>query len=446
MQFYREDHRQVLAVLEENSTRSDPYAVRRACAELKRLVLHRNAIRHRMVEEGRLLPVLIEIVANHVGEEQGEVVADCCRFLQRLISHKQPTELDIQSKLTEAGCLGLMTKGLKAQPNARRLYVETCRLVALLCFDAVATPHAENQTDIANAGIYELICGHLEHRSISEEEAAAGCEAVSALVYEHDSNGATAIHKYGILVKFSTLLGMFSESTRVAQSVVQTLFQLLAMEPCLSDGVVDSGMLQQVVDMLDSSSFMQDYRGPESFMVHWHIVKFMEITIRQNDTAKEEFCRGGGPAAVVNALVRRSQEPRHADTTDPWALQYVSCMLLCRVVTVAGDAPNVFVVAAARAQQLVQSSAHQLALDILRNVGVARVADDSEASRASFWAAVAQAVRVLELIATLEANRVPLTRLGASRLVKLVYNNQEVASQPGLLLLCERAVANIEGT
>jgi hypothetical protein len=41
---------------------------------------------------------------------------------------------------------------------------------------------------------------------------------------------------------------------------------------------------------------------------------------------------------------------------------------------------------------------------------------------------------------------VPLTRLGASRQVKLVYNNPDAAMQSGLLLLCERAVANIEGT
>ncbi|RLN50813.1 hypothetical protein BBJ29_002313 [Phytophthora kernoviae] len=277
-----------------------------------------------MVDEGRLLPVLVEIVTNHVEGEQGEVVADCCRFLQRLISHK---ELDIQSKLTEAGCLELMTKGLEAQPNARRLYIEICRLVALLCFDTIATPHADNQTDIANTALYELICARLEQDGISEEEAAAGCSAISALIYENDSNGVTAIHKYGILVKFSTLLRIFPVSLRVAHCIFQALFQLITREPSLSDDVVDTGMLQLAVELLDSSALMQEYRGPASFTVHWHIVKFLEINIRHNET-----------------------------------------------------------------------------------------------------------------------NRVPLTRLGASRLVKLVYNNQEVASQPGLLLMCEHAVANIEGT
>jgi hypothetical protein len=89
MQFYHEDYRRVLAVLEEGSTRSDPYAVRRACAEFRRLVLHRNAVRHAMVEEGRLLSTLVEVVAAHVQAEQGAVLADCCRFLQRLISHKR---------------------------------------------------------------------------------------------------------------------------------------------------------------------------------------------------------------------------------------------------------------------------------------------------------------------------------------------------------------------
>lgn len=87
MQFYREDYRAVLALLQEN--REDAYAVRRACAEFKRLVLHRNAVRFTMVEEGRLLPALVEIVTAHVHEQEGDAVADCSRFFQRLVSHKR---------------------------------------------------------------------------------------------------------------------------------------------------------------------------------------------------------------------------------------------------------------------------------------------------------------------------------------------------------------------
>lgn len=54
-----------------------------------------------------------------------------------------------------------------------------------------------------------------------------------------------------------------------------------------------------------------------------------------------------------------------------------------------------------------------------------------------------QAVRLLEIIASIESYRIPLTRIGASRQIKLVYNS---TSQSGLLALCERAVAAIEGT
>uniref|UniRef100_H3HDQ0 Ataxin-10 domain-containing protein n=1 Tax=Phytophthora ramorum TaxID=164328 RepID=H3HDQ0_PHYRM len=386
MQFYCEDYHSVLALLEDDTNRFDSYAVRRALAEFKRLALHRNSVRHAMVAEGRLLPALVAIASSHVQEQQGAVLADCCRLFQRLISHKQPTELDIQSKITEAGGLGLMLKGLVAHPNARRLYTEACRLVTLLCFDTVAAPHADNQAAIADAGLFAAICERLESAGISEEETAAGCAAISALVYENDSNGAAATHTFHILSKFSTLLSLFPESLRIVRCVFQTLFQLMTMEAGLSDDVVDAGMMQQLVELLDSSSLMQEYRGAASFMAHWHIVKFLELCIRENVTDK------------------------------------------------------------IRAMQLVQSSAHQLALDILRSVGIARLADASEASRTNFWASVEQSVRLLELIAALEDNRVPLTRLGASRQVKLIYNNPEVASQPGLLLLCERAVANIEGT
>ncbi|KAG3217885.1 hypothetical protein PC129_g11299 [Phytophthora cactorum] len=443
MQFYREDYRSVLALLEEGTNRSDPYAVRRACAEFKRLVLHRNAVRHTMVEEGRLLPALVEIVTAHVQEEEGAVVSDCCRFLQRLISHKRPTQLDIQSEITEAGALGLMVKGLEAHPQTRRLYIEVCTLVALLCFDTVAAPHADNQAAIADAGLFAAICGRLGSVDISEQEAAAGCTAISSLVYENDVNGVSAIHTFRILPRLSTLLHTFPESLRVVSCVFQTLFQLMTMEVGLFDDMVDTGMLQEVVELLDSSVLMQDYRGVASFMAHWHIVKFLEICIRENDAAKEAFCSCAGPAVVVSAMIRRRQEPRHADSVDPWSLQYISCMLLCRVVTATG---NLAEVDKTRAKQLVQSSAHQLALDILRSVGVAQIADTSEANRKNFWAGVEQAVKLLELIAVVESNRVPLTRLGASRQIKLIYNNPEVATQPGLLLLCEFAVANIEGT
>ncbi|KAF1774729.1 hypothetical protein GQ600_8475 [Phytophthora cactorum] len=134
MQFYREDYRSVLALLEEGTNRSDPYAVRRACAEFKRLVLHRNAVRHTMVEEGRLLPALVEIVTAHVQEEEGRWCQTAAAFYS-VSSHTNvfvsrsvltclaavnapgPTELDIQSEITEAGALGLMVKGLEAHPQ-----------------------------------------------------------------------------------------------------------------------------------------------------------------------------------------------------------------------------------------------------------------------------------------------------------------------------------------
>ncbi|KAG6612861.1 Hydrocephalus-inducing protein [Phytophthora cinnamomi] len=430
MQFYSEDYRSVLDLLEEGTNRSDPYAVRRACAEFKRLVLHRNAVRHAMVEQGRLLPALVDIVADHVHHDHGAVLADCCYFLQRLISHTQPTELDIQSTITEAGYLGLLTKGLTTHPHAQRLYTEVCRLVAVLCFDTVAAPHGSYGGCWAFRNYLPPV---KERRHIRRgSRSRLRCHIRTGLR-----------EWFHILATFSKVLRTFSESLRIAHCIFQALFQLMTTEVALLDDVVDTGMLQQAVELLDSRTLMQEYRGITSFTVHWHIVKFLEICIRDNDSAKEAFCSCAGPAVVVHAMIRRRQESRHAEMIDPWALQYISCMLLCRFATAAGDPP---VVDKTRAKQLVQSSAHQLALDILRSVGIARLVDACDANRTNFWAAVEQAVRLLELIAALEANRVPLTRLGASRQVKLIYNNPDVATNTGLLLLCERAVANIEGT
>lgn len=87
MQFYSENHREVLAALVVDARRDDPYAVRRACVECARLVLHRDAVRHEMVSDGGLLPQLVDAASGHV-DSQPEVVADLCRFLQRLVSLK----------------------------------------------------------------------------------------------------------------------------------------------------------------------------------------------------------------------------------------------------------------------------------------------------------------------------------------------------------------------
>jgi hypothetical protein len=118
------------------------------------------------------------------------------------------------------------------------------------------------------------------------------------------------------------------------------------------------------------------------------------------------------------------------------------------------------------------AGAHQFALEIIQRASKALGRPDNS----GLLRAVEQAVRLLELIARVGAcpplsasfsitstisdgdllpiapvvcadeNRTPLTRLGASRHVKVVYNGVDVTTQPGLLVLCERAVAAIEGT
>lgn len=47
-------------------------------------------------------------------------------------------------------------------------------------------------------------------------------------------------------------------------------------------------------------------------------------------------------------------------------------------------------------------------------------------------------------IMSVEVNRIPLTRLGASRSVKVIYNS--ATATPALQILCERAIAALEGT
>lgn len=86
MQFDCAEPQQVLAVLTADGHAKDPYAVRRVCTELSRLVLANSALRLQMVaDELLLLPTLVAAVAQHV-DTQDLVLADCCRFLRRTIS------------------------------------------------------------------------------------------------------------------------------------------------------------------------------------------------------------------------------------------------------------------------------------------------------------------------------------------------------------------------
>lgn len=86
MQFYCADYHQVLAVVNQGSSRKDPYAVRRACNEWTRLILARKAVRLEMADQG-LLPVLHDLVQPLVDEHE-LVLADCVHLLRRMISLK----------------------------------------------------------------------------------------------------------------------------------------------------------------------------------------------------------------------------------------------------------------------------------------------------------------------------------------------------------------------
>lgn len=86
MQFYGAEPQQVLTVLAAaDGHAKDPYAVRRVCTELSRLVLADSKLRLQMIADELLLPTLVAAVAEHV-DEQALLLADCCRFLRRTIS------------------------------------------------------------------------------------------------------------------------------------------------------------------------------------------------------------------------------------------------------------------------------------------------------------------------------------------------------------------------
>lgn len=86
MQFYCADYHQVLEIVNQGSSRNNPYAVRRACNEWKRLILARKAVRLEMAGQG-FLAVLQELVHPFVDEHE-LVLADCVHLLRRMISLK----------------------------------------------------------------------------------------------------------------------------------------------------------------------------------------------------------------------------------------------------------------------------------------------------------------------------------------------------------------------
>lgn len=173
MQFYcaatTADPSRVLDVLAAN--RADPFAVRRACVELARLVLAEPTAtaRGKLIEHPELLATLVGAAAEHVDKDE-LVLTDCCRFLRRMIDLRgrmhslsvivarnmllmstddtsdptntpAPSELDVQTRIAETGVLKLLARGLQRHPRSAPLFCEVCRLVALLCFDMPFAPH-----------------------------------------------------------------------------------------------------------------------------------------------------------------------------------------------------------------------------------------------------------------------------------------------------------------
>lgn len=67
----------------------------------------------------------------------------------RSMAATEPTELDIQSKITETGWLPLLTRAAATHTDDRKLFVEICRLASLLCFDMPAAPHGTHDCSLS---------------------------------------------------------------------------------------------------------------------------------------------------------------------------------------------------------------------------------------------------------------------------------------------------------
>ncbi|TYZ58471.1 hypothetical protein PybrP1_007989 [[Pythium] brassicae (nom. inval.)] len=372
MQFYSAEPRRVLEALAQN--RADPFAVRRACAELSRFLLAQPAsARATMGADSELLATLVAAAEVHA-DADALVLVDCCRFLRRTIDLRAPSELDVQSRITKTGVLKLLARGLQRHSHSAPLFAEVCRLAVLLCFDMPFAPHADNQADARDAGLLReiYVCLRSEAAAISAEKAQLGVDAIAAILYENESNADEALERLHVLALLSSLLERLPHAPACfVQSVTQTLFQILTLQP-----------------------------------------------------------------ALARAL------PLHQRAVTTPALHYVGCMLLCRLaVSESTNEPPEFanewgdsVPHKARVDTLAQSGAPELALSVLK----------CSTGEGDGGAAVAQALRLLELLAAIDANRIPLTRLGASRAVKLIYNGAETSA--ALRVLCERAVAAVEGT
>lgn len=163
MQFYCAEPRLVLDALAQN--RADPFAVRRTCVELSRLLLAQPASHTMLMAHPELLPTVVAAVEVHA-DADALVLADCCRFLRRTINLRgarccgcmaddastrvwltdvpAPSELDVQSRIVETGVLKLLASGLARHAHSAPLFGEACRLVALLCFDMPFAPHGKH--------------------------------------------------------------------------------------------------------------------------------------------------------------------------------------------------------------------------------------------------------------------------------------------------------------
>ncbi|TMW60281.1 hypothetical protein Poli38472_000323 [Pythium oligandrum] len=378
MEFYATDHAAILRILLAKDNRHDAYAVRRSCHELSRLLLQNLAVRKKMVEVG-LVPTMREIVSLHI-ESSVDVLVDCCHFLRRMISLKgtsgpvidpvdsrylkiceEPTELDIQTKITEAGFLGMFMSGLGRYPDHSGLFEEVCRLISLLCFDMPSQPHVENQSDIASTGFLRLLCEGLAAGRFGEHETQCATDALTALLYENASNVGDAVEELDMLTVISHVFAKFHSVPHIVENLSRSLFHIVTLIPETRESLIELRLIERLLD------FLETYRPDHGdALVQWHVLKLLEMASRRHEATKDDICRCQGPIILVTML----QRPRFISLParlNEHPLHLIALLLFGNLaVTRDGTTEGSPDVAPGRVDQLMRADAHQYAVQILR--------------------------------------------------------------------------------
>ncbi|ETV81119.1 hypothetical protein, variant 1 [Aphanomyces astaci] len=416
MLFYRESALDVLLLLEQYQF--DVYAVKRCLTEIARHLRDtptsvKDLHVHNFVP--RLCSCLQPYTTNFT------IISCLCLLLRRLFSLGGTHH----SSVVTSGLWKVVVDAMKHDSGNVNLFEMGCALTSALCLERSGVAHEANQIEMVQSGVLDMLCVAMQTNNQLSSVYIGAAQTVANLVYKNAGTADRAL-KSDLPQLFSMGLHSFFKDAAVVTALAQVLFQLhVASPPKAQHSYLTWGCVDRVRACLAAHVADVD--------TEYHLLRTLEVTLRDNEPAKDVFCAKEMPFHLVtifeDVITAVSQRRSGGGGASSAAfLSFVSAVIFSHVAimtNVTTSSTCGIVTHPARVQMLMKASVHTFAVSSLTQFP-------------KVIPVLEQCVRVLELLAMPGMYKPILIRAGALRQIKYIASTK---SHPGLLMLCERTVA-----